>query len=77
MIFDCLEKRNGIDSRIVKFCMPLASTINMNGAALYETVAAIFIAQYRGIDLDIIKLIIICVSANVASISTIGIPKVN
>ncbi len=57
--------------------MPLASTINMNGAGLYEAAAAIFIAQYRDIDMDIIKLIIICVSANAASISTAGIPQVN
>lgn len=44
---DCLETKNHIDSRISRFVMPIGATINMDGTALYEAVAALFIAQIR------------------------------
>ena len=44
---DCLENKNGVDPRISKFVLPIGATINMDGTALYEAVAAIFIAQVR------------------------------
>ena len=48
----------------------------MDGTALYEAVAAIFIAQYRGIELDFVKVIIIAITATAASIGAAGIPQV-
>jgi len=54
----CLEDHNKIDSRISRFVLPLGATINMDGTALYEAVAAVFIAQVNGIELGIVELII-------------------
>lgn len=54
----CLEEKEKIDSRVARFCLPIGSTINMDGTALYEAVAAIFIAQVRILDdcvLNILK----------------------
>lgn len=55
----CLEENAGIDERVSKFVLPVGATINMDGTALYEAVAAIFIAQLNGFDLDAGQIIII------------------
>lgn len=48
----CLEENNKVDPRISKFVLPLGATVNMDGAALYEAIAAIFIAQLNDYDLS-------------------------
>ena len=48
----CLEVNNKVDSRISRFVLPLGATVNMDGTALYEAVAAVFIAQANGISLN-------------------------
>ena len=54
-----LENNNGIDPRVSRFVLPIGATINMDGTALYEAVAAIFIAQYEGMSLNFGDYIII------------------
>lgn len=48
----CLETKNGIDQRVSSFVVPVGATINMDGTALYEAVAALFIGQVNDIDMS-------------------------
>lgn len=72
---NCLEKNLGYDSRIVRFLVPIGATVNMDGTALYEAVAAIFIAQSRGMPLSTIQVIIVSITATAASVGAAGIPQ--
>lgn len=54
---NCLEERNHLDPRVTRFVMPIGATINMDGTALYEAVAAIFIAQVRNFHLSFGQLV--------------------
>ncbi|XP_050454019.1 excitatory amino acid transporter 1-like isoform X2 [Cataglyphis hispanica] len=71
----CLEERNGIDSRVTRFVMPIGATVNMDGTALYEAVAAIFISQVRQISLSFGQLVAVSITATAASIGAAGIPQ--
>ncbi|KAL1463793.1 hypothetical protein WDU94_015505 [Cyamophila willieti] len=71
----CLEEKNKIDPRISRFVMPIGATINMDGTALYEAVAAIFIAQVRGRDLGMGDILAISVAATLAAIGAAGTPQ--
>lgn len=70
----CMEKRAGISNRICAFVLPLGATINMNGTALYETVAALFVAQAYGIQLGLIEQGIVALTALLAAVGSAGIP---
>ena len=71
----CLEEKNGIDGRISRFVLPIGATINMDGTALYEAVAAIFIAQMSGKDLNFGEILAMSFTATAASIGAAGIPN--
>ncbi|XP_066537616.1 excitatory amino acid transporter 3 [Hoplias malabaricus] len=73
--FRCAEENNRVDKRITRFVLPVGATINMDGTALYEAVAAIFIAQLNGLDLDVGKIVTISITATVASIGAAGVPN--
>lgn len=55
--FRCAEEENHVDKRITRFVLPVGATINMDGTALYEAVAAIFIAQLNDLELDMGKIV--------------------
>lgn len=70
-----VSRENGNDPRATRFVIPLGATINMNGTALYEACAAMFIAQAYGIDLSLGAQGIIFVTATLAAIGAAGIPE--
>lgn len=72
---DALERRAGVSNKVSSFVLPLGATINMDGTALYECVAAIFIAQLFGVSLDFSTQILIVVIALTTSIGVAGIPS--
>ncbi|XP_076166987.1 excitatory amino acid transporter 1 isoform X2 [Ptiloglossa arizonensis] len=72
---NCLEERNNVDPRITRFVLPIGATINMDGTALYEAVAAIFIAQVRQVSLSFGQLVAVSITATAASIGAAGIPQ--
>jgi len=72
---DCLEKNVGVSNKVSSFVLPLGATVNMNGTALYECMAAMFIAQAYGLDLSVGTQFSIVVIALVTSIGVAGIPS--
>jgi Na+/H+-dicarboxylate symporter len=68
------EKNSGISNKICSFVLPLGATINMNGTALYECVAALFIAQAYGIEMTFVQQLVIVMTALLASIGAAGVP---
>lgn len=70
----CVEENLGVSKNIASFVLPLGSTINMNGTAIFQGIAAVFIAQAYGIELTLMSLLIIVVSATFAAVGCAGIP---
>lgn len=70
-----LENRNKVDPRVCRFILPIGATINMDGTALYEAIAAIFIAQVNDLNPSIGQIFAISITATAASIGAAGIPQ--
>ena len=64
-----------VTPKVGRFVLPLGATINMDGTALYEAVAVIFIAQSYGIDLSVAQMVIVFFTATLAAIGAAGIPE--
>ncbi len=71
---ECVEDRAGVSKKTTSFVLPLGATVNMDGTALYECVAAIFICQAFGIDLSLGQQFMIVVTALLTSIGVAGVP---
>ncbi|MCF6366047.1 MAG: dicarboxylate/amino acid:cation symporter [Bacteroidales bacterium] len=74
LTMESVEHKSGVSRKISGFTLPLGATINMDGTALYEAVAALFIAQAYGFDLGLTEQIIIVVTGLLVSIGAAGIP---
>ncbi|MFA5627028.1 MAG: dicarboxylate/amino acid:cation symporter [Thiohalomonadaceae bacterium] len=75
LTMECVEKNAGVSNRTSSFVLPLGTTVNMDGTALYECVAAMFIAQAYGIELGFVQQFTIVLLALVTSIGVAAIPS--
>ena len=74
LTMEAVENNDGVSNKIASFTLPLGATINMNGTALYECVAVMFIAQAYGIDLTFGQQLVVIFTALLAAIGSAGIP---
>jgi Na+/H+-dicarboxylate symporter len=74
LTMDAVENKSGVSNKITTFTLPLGATINMDGTALYECVAAMFIAKVYGLDLGLAEQLIVVFTALLASIGAAAIP---
>ena len=72
---ECVTQNVGVSDRTTSFVLPLGATVNMDGTALYECTAAMFIAQAYGLQLDFLTQFVIVITALVTSIGVAGIPS--
>lgn len=72
---ECVEKRAGVSNRICSFVVPLGTSMNMSGSALYECVAALFIAQVYGIELTLGHQIMIVLLSLITAMGVAAIPS--
>ena len=74
LTMEAVEAKDGVSNKIASFTLPLGATVNMNGTALYECVAVMFIAQAYGIELTVAQQLIVVMTALLAAIGSAGIP---
>lgn len=72
---ECIEERAGVSNRICSFVVPLGTSMNMAGSALYECVAVLFIAQIYGIEMSIGHQIVVAILSLLTSMGVAGIPS--
>ena len=72
---DATMERANVDNRAARFVLPLGATVNMDGSALYEAVAAVFIAQAAGLELSLTQQLVIVFVATLAAMGAAGVPE--
>ncbi len=72
---ECATEIGGVSKQSAGFVLPLGSTINMDGTALYEAVAVVFLAQAYGMQLGVATLVLIAITATLAAVGAAGIPS--
>ncbi len=73
---EAVEKRLGVNNSVASFTVPLGATINMDGTAIMQGVATVFVAQAYGIELGLNQYLMVILTATLASIGTAGVPGV-
>lgn len=71
----CLEEGAGVSTRVAGFVLPVGATVNMDGTALYECVAVLFVAQVMGVDLSVGAQFFVVVAALLTSVGVAGVPS--
>jgi proton glutamate symport protein len=74
LTLEAVEFKSGVSNKTTSFVLPLGATINMDGTALYQCIAVLFIAQAYGIELSILQQLVVMITALLASIGAAGIP---
>ena len=74
LTMEATEKNAGVSNKITSFTLPLGATVNMDGTALYECAAVIFISQVYGVELTFAQQLVVVITALLASIGAAGIP---
>lgn len=74
--FQCVEENLGVPNKIASFVLPLGATVNMNGTSLYQCVAAVFIAQFYGLDLNFAQMSTILLTSMLSAVGTAPVPGV-
>jgi proton glutamate symport protein len=72
---ECVEKRAGVSNRLTSLVIPLGTSINLSGSALYECVAALFVAQAYGIEISLVTQFLVVVLSLLTSMGVAGIPS--
>ena len=75
LTIETAEEKVGVSNEVASFVLPLGATINMDGTALYQAVAVMFIAQIYGIDLGLAEQMVIVLTATLASVGAAGVPS--
>lgn len=70
-----VEKNLGVGNQVASFVIPLGATVNMNGTAIMQGIACVFIAQLYGIELSMVQLLTVLGMATVAAIGAAGVPS--
>lgn len=74
LTLEAVEFKSGVSNKTTSFVLPLGATINMDGTALYQCIAVLFIAQAYGVELSVLQQLIVMITALLASIGAAGIP---
>lgn len=74
--FQCVEENLGVPNKIASFVLPLGATVNMNGTSLYQCVAAVFIAQFYGLELNFAQMSTILLTSMLSAVGTAPVPGV-
>lgn len=72
----CIQKNLGVSKSVTSFVLPLGTTLNMNGAALYQVMAAMFVAQAYGIELSVPTTLLLIATSTISAVAAAGSARI-